>query len=271
MEMKDDEFQTLRLRVDHISSELDKQDKVRAVNKKWMLTAGTVIVAALGYTNFVQLPKEAAEAAKEQIGPETIDQAKEILSRLEDKETQAEEIGRRLGEISDLKKIANLPVGTIIPSMLDSRLFAVAVGDDPNHFNPGNSNWVLADGKENITKSRYGQLSGRTTPPDLRGMFLRGINYGRNDGREDPNDREPGSYQKDALQEHDHKTTATGYQYKVRDEDSHYKWGSADLGYVGDGDADIVPADVTSVRDPRKSDEETRPKNVAVYFYIKIN
>ena len=72
MTVKDDEFQTLRLRVDQISSEFDKQGRVRAVNTKWMLTVGAVIVAALGYTNFVQLPKEAAKAAKEQVGPEIV-------------------------------------------------------------------------------------------------------------------------------------------------------------------------------------------------------
>jgi len=103
-------------------------------------------------------------------------------------------------------------------------------------------------------------------------MFLRGMNV---DGKGlDPDQsREVGDVQEDALQEHGHETTATGYQYDVPDKESHYPWkeGKADLGYTSDGDADIVPAEVTSVKGADKNAEETRPKNVAVYFYIKIN
>ncbi len=33
----------------------------------------------------------------------------------------------------------------------------------------------------------------------------------------------------------------------------------------------MIPADVTSVKGQVEVSKETRPKNVAVYFYIKIN
>ena len=103
MEMKNDEFQTLRSRVDEISSELDKQDRVRAVNTKWMLTVGAVIVAALGYTNFVQLPREAAKAAEEQIGPETIEQANSILAGLEKIEGKAQSFESKIERMEGRK------------------------------------------------------------------------------------------------------------------------------------------------------------------------
>ncbi len=257
MEMKDDESQTLRLRVDQISSELDKQDRVRAVNTKWMLTVGAVIVAALGYTNFVQLPREAAKAAKEQVGPKIVDEAKRIMGVLEDDESRAKEI---LGQISERQKIANLPIGTIAASMLDPNSFAEAVGD------PNRTTWVLADGQKDITNSRYGQLSGKTTPPDLRGVFLRGMNE---DGGRDPDDREPGDYQPDALQKHGHKTDALKLW-------RHISANTSELGYTSTGGADYGPASVMNVTDldlkpPVRTADETRPKNVAVYFYIKIN
>ena len=258
MELKNDEFQTLRLRVDQISSELDKQNTVRVVNTKWMIIVGAVILSALGFTSFVQLPREANRAVEEKVGKNIIDIANDLVRKSE-----------------EVKKadFVNLPIGTIIASMLEPSSFAKTVGDpDPSDFDPKISKWVLANGRKVPTDSKYYMFTPESRIPDLRGMFLRGINCGRNDGREDPNDRrEPGSYQKDALQEHGHETTATGYQYDVPDEASHYKWGNADLGYTGTGLADIVPADVTSVKDPDKDDEETRPKNVAVYFYIKIN
>ena len=101
MEIKNDEFQTLRLKVDQISSELDKQHAIRAVNTKWMIIVGSLIIAMLGFTSFIQIPKEAKKAAKEEIGPKTIQAAKDTLSELILYERQAEEI------LSNLKNDLN--------------------------------------------------------------------------------------------------------------------------------------------------------------------
>jgi len=162
----------------------------------------------------------------------------------------------------DLKKIANLPIGTIVPSMLPPGLFAKAVGD-PSVFDPETSKWVLADGEEEVTNSRYGTLLGHTRfTPDLRGMFLRGVNEGRKDGHEDPDTRGPGDYQHDALQKHGHETSAKSLE-----------WGSKeaqDLGYTTKGEAHAPAATVTAPTEANVAGE-TRPRNVAVYFYIKIN
>lgn len=100
MEINNDEFQTLRLKVDQISSELDKQHAIRAVNTKWMIIVGSIIVAALGFTSFVQIPNQAKKAAKEQIGPQTIEQAEGFLSDIEKNKAAADQL------LSDLK-IAN--------------------------------------------------------------------------------------------------------------------------------------------------------------------
>lgn len=171
-----------------------------------------------------------------------------------------------------VQKIMNLPIGTIAPSMLHPSLFAKAVGD-PSVFDPEKSKWVLADGQKDIANSQYGiRLGGERFKPDLRGVFLRGMNEGRRDGRQDPDERwKPGLYQSDALQEHGHETTATGYEKNQPDETSKYPWGGGDLGYTSTGDADMVPAEVTSIKGTDNVSGETRPKNVGVYFYIKIN
>ncbi|MBN1932888.1 MAG: hypothetical protein JW786_14895 [Desulfobacterales bacterium] len=178
-------------------------------------------------------------------------------------EPEAKRVKKELEEISDLQQIANLPIGTIVPSMLHPSLFAKVVGD-PSVFDPEKSSWVLADKQKDITRSRYGKLLNNTRyTPDLRGMFLRGMNEGRNDGKQDPKrDRIAGDYQRDALQEHGHETTAT-----------EFKWNdtTTDYGYTSEGKAHAPTASVMTVKEPAYAAIETRPKNVAVYFYIKIN
>jgi hypothetical protein len=147
----------------------------------------------------------------------------------------------------------SLPVGAIIASMLPPDSFAKSVGD-PLDFDPAKSKWVLANGTYDISRSTYRALSGKRLPPDLRGMFLRGVNAGRNDGKEDPSgDREAGGYQEDALAKHTH---PLGY-------------GAHGLAN-GKGGGDLESG-LPSVNTLPTGDKETRPKNVAVYYYLKIN
>jgi len=179
---------------------------------------------------------------------------------------EARKVKKELEQISDLQKIANLPIGTIMPSMLHPGVFAKTVGD-PSVFDPETSKWVLADGQKDITNSQYGKLLANTRfTPDLRGMFLRGLNEGRKDDKRDPDDqRKPGDYQGDALQRHRHDTDA----FKL---DRHIGQDTKELGYTSRGGADAGKANVTTVTGERVNvADETRPKNVAVYYYIKIN
>jgi hypothetical protein len=87
-------------------------------------------------------------------------------------------------------------------------------------------------------------------------MFLRGMNEGRNDGKQDPDGREAGSYQPQSIEAHRHKIGTAGIWPRT--------WANGGSGepktaYKADG-----------FTDP-SGGKETRPKNVAVYFYIKIN
>ena len=185
-------------------------------------------------------------------------------------EPEAKKVKKELKEISDLQLIANLPIGTIVPSMLGPSTFAKAVGD----LDRTTSKWVLADGQSIAATSRYSQLSNKTKTPDLRGMFLRGVNEGRKDGEQDPDDRKPGDYQQDALQQHGHKTDARKLKWGEFEENDP---NATDLGYTSKGKAHAPIASVTFVtplKDAKvttRTAVETRPKNVAVYFYIKVN
>jgi hypothetical protein len=102
--------------------------------------------------------------------------------------------------------------------------------------------------------------------PDLRGVFLRGVNEGRGDGKQDPDERKAGSYQQDALQEHGHKTDAKAWEETTKGDNYGYR--------TSQHKASPASVDnVTNLKGARAASVavETRPRNVAVYYYIKIN
>lgn len=155
MELNDDEFKALRSRVEEVSAELEKKDAARAVNTKWMATVGAIIVAALGYTNFVQLPAEASKAAKEQVGPEIVEEANKIVEELRTNGDDAEEIVKNLRESAE--SVVPIPTGTIIawhPTKKDIEMQGGIKITAPE-------GWAVCDGKNGT--------------PDLRGQFLRGL------------------------------------------------------------------------------------------------
>jgi hypothetical protein len=155
--------------------------------------------------------------------------------------------------------IANLPVGTVIASYLTPLQIQENYGDE----------WVLANGDDVSTKSQFFKITGKTRLPDLRGMFLRGMNEGRNDGKQDPQqNRTAGEYQPDVFKEHDH-----GLVF-------HYRSFKGDvIGAEGEEGRPALDKPVAGHKNdinkpgflPKEGKDETRTKNVAVYFYIKIN
>jgi len=140
-------------------------------------------------------------------------------------------------------------VGTIIASYLSKQQMKENYGDE----------WVLANGDEVLTKSAFYKITGKTKLPDLRGMFIRGLNVGRRDDKQDPGKparTAAGEYQGDAFAKHNHGLVYHGQSFKGAGGDGRpaldeYLWGEGDK--------------------PTEGADETRPKNVAVYFYIKIN
>lgn len=251
----------------YVKEEIEKsreeiREEVDKVKSKVTKTFGTVVVVVglltgLGVYGSAKLYIKTTIHNK--LGAEALDKFERDKQKAERNMVAVEGL---LEEISDIEKIANLPIGTIISSMLDPKSFPAAVGERPGS-DPVESKWVLADGRD-VTESRYGKLllsndtsSNTVSAPDLRGMFLRGMNAGRKDGMQDPDKRKAGHPQPDALQKHGHATSATALG-----------WDKGEQGYTQGGYS--VPASVTTV-EGAKTAKETRPKNVAVYFYIKIN
>lgn len=163
------------------------------------------------------------------------------------------------------------PVGTVVSSVLPPDKFAIAIGEIEGD-DLKRRKWILADGRD-VTGTEYARKTGAKPVPDLRGMFLRGIDPGSS--------RNPGSIEKSATALPVNKafvgTTTTGGEHD-------HKGGAAASG-VGDrynaGGRDYVVVNVTTtakdgahshlVKIDGGGDEETRPVNVAVYYFIKIN
>ncbi len=144
-------------------------------------------------------------------------------------------------------KITNLPVGTIIPSMFSPKKMETDNYDGI---------WILADGREISINTKYYKKTGSSRVPDLRGMFLRGLNEGRTDNWKDPegDSRGVGSFQEDQLKSHSHGVNAS---------------------YDPIINGPTITLDLSQRYRPSSTDvtggNETRPKNVSVYYYIKIN
>jgi len=164
-------------------------------------------------------------------------------------------------------------VGTIITSVVPpEELPNVDIG--LKGFDPQKARWVPADGRT-VAGSRYAVLYQKTTVPDLRGLFLRGLNRSemnlvRTDMFAAPNDsgRVAGYQpQMDSLQMHSHR-------YEVGGGSAHH--GGTFAGVEGDNtyaSARILEP-MTIDREKNgdvRTDVETRPKNAAVFYYIRIN
>ncbi|MEN2398371.1 hypothetical protein GKZ90_0001165 [Flavobacterium sp. MC2016-06] len=142
-----------------------------------------------------------------------------------------------------------------------------AIGDvkysvlSPDKFKEENgSGWVLMDDKIPLQNCDLNTKHGISLLPDARGLFIRGLNLKRNDEKADPYLRENnierlvGDYQTDMLKEHTHNYTSGKFnQVSGKGSASQFAWD---------------PQEYTS---KPTGGVETRPKNIALYIYVKIN
>lgn len=169
---------------------------------------------------------------------------------------------------------ASLPVGTIVASPLPFKSFKQAAGD-PDLWSQS-SKWSPADGR-NVDGSKFATLSKNTSVPDLRGMFIRGLNIFDSiqpvppvsADRRDPENRLAGHFQSDLYKEHQHGfggnfINSSGTLWQVFGSRSSSTWQAKVNGQS------VRQSNRVSLTSP-EGGTETRPKNVAVYYYIKIN
>jgi hypothetical protein len=144
----------------------------------------------------------------------------------------------------------NSPKGIIVASL---------VAPDLNGWMPNtNHTWAVCDGDPAKKSLVIGIGLPGDSIPDLRGVFLRGLDFissGRPTTGLDPDaTRAAGSYQVDAFASHAHGTQ--GY----------VSLGGNPVDNFDHGPFSLLSSSGTSAT----GGPETRPRNVAVYYYIKV-
>lgn len=188
-----------------------------------------------------------------------------------------------------------IPIGTIIASTLPFNQFSKETNNNPTGvFDAKYSKWAPADGRD-VSGSYFEKY--HVYVPDLRGQFIRGVNtmdLSFNTKYTNGHDTSPRkgvndySYQNDEIIEHNHgvdikgRTSSDGeHSHKVSDVQI---GGNGDVVPWGNG-ANREPKNRTTSKAPDHSHTirligntknqgdglETTVKNVAMYYYIKIN
>ncbi|MEO5646532.1 MAG: hypothetical protein ABIQ91_03590 [Candidatus Paceibacterota bacterium] len=175
-------------------------------------------------------------------------------------------------EFDDQEGFSTTPIGTVIASVVDFETFSAKTKNfgTLRIFSPIKSKWAPCDGR-NVVGSKYqiywsGNLGSKL--PDLRGLFLRGLNKFAMDEKtsgvteSSQNPDEPStkfSVQKDMVGAHTHLATInTSVVIRTK---------GAGSGDSGDQTAPINP----TITIKENNGKETRPKNISVYYYIRIN
>ena len=222
------------------SSGKDKGSRIGA--QIWVAVIGALASVAVAFiTAYFQAKPAAADA-------------------LDKKAARVEKLQK---DIASLKQegaaLKPVPVGTIVASMLSPRQMNEEAGNL----------WVPADGRNSLPTWSYTQLTGETKVPDLRGMFLRGVNDSdegiRNDGKQDPDvQRRPGTYQGDGIAAHGHTLSLKAVAFTQAAGTPNFASNIFTEGGFNTGVSNSVG---------KQSDaaEETRPRNIAVRWYIKVN
>lgn len=160
------------------------------------------------------------------------------------------------------------PVGTVLDSLLTEAQFQALMG----------TTWILMDSRS-VAGSMYAAITGASTMTDARGQFRRTKNNGRADGNQDPGgERAIGNLQGQATAKngltaastdggHSHAfkvSGANGPNYNPLAGAQITNWQYAAAGVLETGYANIT----TTIG---SSDAETRPRNIVVNTFVKIN
>ena len=190
-----------------------------------------------------------------------------VTAKYQARPAASNELDQRVSQVRDLEHVVAkakqdagalrlLPVGTVIASLLS----VTQMTDE------GGGLWVPADGRNCLSEWKYTQLTGETKLPDLRGMFLRGVNDSdqgaRHDGKQDPEDqRRPGSEQLDSVGGHTHALAMKAVAFK--------QGGGGDFAgnIFSEGGFNKTVNDAVTQQSPPG---ENRPRNVAIRWFIRV-
>jgi hypothetical protein len=169
---------------------------------------------------------------------------------------------------------SNIPIGTVITSFLSFDKFSVATKNNEktgNIWTAEKSKWAPCDGRP-LPYSKYSKFASQPNAPDLRGVFLRGLNsfdptYTINPSnlqQLNPDSNPLGGFQGDNFKNHKHLIReAWGFKTdRGVDTNTHGSNSGPTNGDIGS---------VTETYISTEGGNETRPKNISIYYYIKIN
>jgi hypothetical protein len=208
------------------------------------------------------------------IGSELIDAQLEIKAT--DRTSDATQLGKlEFSKASDcmivqlsskIQKVLDGFVGDVKYSMLTETQMQDEYGDD----------WILADGGD-VTGSKYEALTGNSTVPDLRGVFIRGKNNSREDGNENPaGENDLGDFENDTTRTPRNTAFTTNSDTHSHTFTKRYGSESSGGSYVwsingSSSSSQSTSSDTHSHSITGGGDDETRPKNVTLNAFIKIN
>ncbi len=145
-------------------------------------------------------------------------------------------------------------IGDVKYSILEPAKFIVLHGDG----------WILMDGR-NINNSELFRLTTMNTCPDARGVFIRGMNQSRNITEGDiDGDRKAGAYQADGVKKHQHGFSDAWFAEVNCGHGNELGSHSSDSDNMRCESGDVTDNGIGLL-------DETRPRNIALYTYVKIN
>jgi hypothetical protein len=199
----------------------------------------------------------------EQIKRET---AQDLTITINFKEAGVDGFSKTISSTTKKSLEIKVPIGTVISSLLPYKAF-MEVNGFKETTNLSLLTWVPCDGRT-VSSSLYAKNGGGENAPDLRGVFLRGINDYMVPGagpsmaeRLNSEKKVAGEFQADGVKKHTHNQI----------------WGQKNSGIAGTVAQGNNLADFKSYTMKQTTSEnegaaaETRPKNITVYYYIKIN
>lgn len=164
------------------------------------------------------------------------------------------------------------PIGSIIESVLDEADFQAL----QDYNDPSKPRFILADGRD-VTGYAYVAVTGSSTVPDLRGIFLRGKNNGRSDGNQNPaGDLAIGTLSSGTVGPHSHTYGARGGNGASS---GILPQGAQDVSAGANGGIVIntlpatsgSPASTELIGTSNSSGAQTQPTNVTINIFIRVN
>ena len=252
------EFQRIQEQIDRQNKKIEAFQNENRLLKRILFPLGVLSLLSIGsflWSSDITVPHTFSSG--------TLIQASSINSNFSTIYSHSNQLS---DNISTLQQITP-PVGSIVPSMLNENQFKAQVGD-PSTFSSSSSKWTLADGRA-ISGSAYSTITSQSNAPDLRGMFLRGLNAGRSDDKQDPDggSRSIGHYQEDQVKSHNHANGTYNQLMRPHQGSANDTVTGADSNTGAGDEPDVISSDpILSF-----GGAETRPRNIAVNYYIRIN